>query len=45
MMNGLIASILLDLDGRGRRVYEAALAAVEAELAKDFNSFKNPLQQ
>jgi hypothetical protein len=25
-----------------RRVYEEALAAVEAELAKDFNSFKNP---
>jgi hypothetical protein len=42
MMSGLIASIP-DLVPRATIVYEEALAAVDAELAKGFNSFKNPL--
>jgi hypothetical protein len=42
MMNGTDRINPTDLDARGRRVYEEALAAVEAELANIFNTLRTP---
>jgi hypothetical protein len=43
MMNGADRINTTDLVPLATSVYEEALAAVDAELAKGFNSFKNPL--